>query len=389
MVTTRFYLDTRSTKNDGTYPMKLRLSVKGAAAFIALDVFLPSDQWDPIRQVVKKNCPNNRKLNEYLQLRKAQIDDYLRDLILDGTLAQKNAMQVRDVVMDHFYPKPKVGDFIECFTRFTASHENKRTREIYQATYIAMKKYCPSVDKLTFFDINKKWLDGFFSWLAENGSPSVNARNIHLRNIRAVFNDAIDNEMIDVYPFRKYKIRPVPTRKRSLTADQLLSIFNADVPKWQQKYIDAFKLIFLLIGINTIDMCRLQKMDLVGDRLSYVRAKTHRPYDIKVEPEAMEIIEKYKGYRQLLSFSERCLSYRSWTSKLNAGISSLFPGVTSYYARHSWATIASSLDIPKETIAAALGHGGMTVTDVYIDFDMKKVDIANRRVIDFVLYGKR
>lgn len=62
----------------------------------------------------------------------------------------------------------------------------------------------------------------------------------------------------------------------------------------------------------------------------------------------------------------------------------LFPNITSYWARHTWATIAASLDIPKETIAAALGHGGNTTTDIYIDFDRRKVDEANRKVIDFL-----
>lgn len=55
-----------------------------------------------------------------------------------------------------------------------------------------------------------------------------------------------------------------------------------------------------------------------------------------------------------------------------------------HYARHSWATIAASLDIPKETIAAALGHGGNSVTDIYINFDQKKIDEANRKVIDYL-----
>ena len=70
-------------------------------------------------------------------------------------------------------------------------------------------------------------------------------------------------------------------------------------------------------------------------------------------------------------------------------VNPLFPELTTYWARHSWATIAASLDIPKETIAAALGHGGNTVTDIYIDFDVRKIDEANRRVIDWVLYGKK
>ena len=61
------------------------------------------------------------------------------------------------------------------------------------------------------------------------------------------------------------------------------------------------------------------------------------------------------------------------------------PKISSYWARHTWATIASSIDIPKDTISAALGHGGNTVTDVYIRFDRRKVDEANRKVINYVL----
>jgi len=62
--------------------------------------------------------------------------------------------------------------------------------------------------------------------------------------------------------------------------------------------------------------------------------------------------------------------------------------LTIYWGRHTWATLAAGLDVPKDTIAAALGHGANTVTDVYIDFDRRKVDVANRRVIDLVLHGE-
>ena len=63
----------------------------------------------------------------------------------------------------------------------------------------------------------------------------------------------------------------------------------------------------------------------------------------------------------------------------------LFPDISSYWARHTWATIAAELDIPKETISAALGHEiGSEVTSIYINFDRKKIDEANRRVIDYL-----
>jgi integrase len=60
-----------------------------------------------------------------------------------------------------------------------------------------------------------------------------------------------------------------------------------------------------------------------------------------------------------------------------------------YWARHSWATVAIDLDIPKDTVAAALGHSSNTVTDVYINFDRAKIDRANRMVLDYVLYDKK
>jgi integrase len=64
--------------------------------------------------------------------------------------------------------------------------------------------------------------------------------------------------------------------------------------------------------------------------------------------------------------------------------------ITSYWARHTWATIASQLDIPKDVISRALGHSfGVKTTDIYIKFDDTKIDEANRRVIDYVLYDKK
>ena len=193
------------------------------------------------------------------------------------------------------------------------------------------------------------------------------------------------------------------TAKRSLTAEQLRALFNCPTDEHVTKYLDMFKLMFFLIGINSIDVCNLKKVR--DGRVEYHRSKTNRLYSIKVEPEAMEIIKKYPGKGQLLDIMDRYENHKDYVKRMNWNLKHigevevgkqgkkmykpLFPFITSYWARHSWATIAAELEIPKETIAAALGHGGNTVTDIYIDFDRKKVDEANRRVIDYVLYGKK
>jgi hypothetical protein len=152
--------------------------------------------------------------------------------------------------------------------------------------------------------------------------------------------------------------------------------------------------MFYLIGINTVDLAGLQK--IIAGRVEYHRAKTNRLYSIKVEPEAEAIIEKYKGGKHLINFFDGYQSYLSFGRLMNKGLhdlgkamdaeysTNIYSGITTYWARHTWATIAAELDVPKETIAKALGHGGNEVTDVYIRFDDKKVDKANRKVIDYL-----
>ena len=133
-----------------------------------------------------------------------------------------------------------------------------------------------------------------------------------------------------------------------------------------------FKLIFFLVGINIVDLCNL--MEINNGRIEYYRAKTNRLYSIKVEPEAMDIINKYRGEKYLLNIMDNRSDYKSFVSRMNKEMKRigkvervgrggkkifepLLPGISTYWARHSWATIAADLDIPKETIAAALGHG--------------------------------
>lgn len=257
--------------------------------------------------------------------------------------------------------------------------------------------------KLKFEDITKDWLTSFEKFLSET-SPSQNARNIHFRNIRAVFNEAIDEDITTAYPFRRFKIRPVATAKRNLKVEDLRMLINYPCEKYAQKYLDMFKLMFMLIGINSIDLCHLKEIS--NGRINYHRAKTKRLYSIKVEKEAMEIIEKYRGKNWLLNILDGYKDYHDFTKHMNNALKNigplkrsglggkkerkpLFPNISSYWARHSWATIAASLDIPRDTIAHALGHGGNTVTDIYIDFDQQKVDDANRKVLDWVLYEKK
>lgn len=295
------------------------------------------------------------------------------------------------------------GNFTRHFQRFIDGKANKGTRGVYKHTLDKIRLFDPDVDNKRFEDITLQWLTDFEAFCA--ATASKNARNIHLRNIRAVFNNAIDYEITTAYPFRRFKIRPEATRKRALPVEELRRLFEYPVEDYAEIYRDMFKLIFMLIGINSADLWALKSITHNG-RIEYKRAKTGRLYSIKVEPEAMEIINKYQGVNGLLCIADRWSDSRNFRHQCNKALQRIgaverrgrggkkiitaeFEGVTTYWARHSWATVAASLDIPRDTIAAALGHGGNTVTDIYIDFDQHKVDEANRQVLDWVLCGKR
>ena len=162
-------------------------------------------------------------------------------------------------------------------------------------------------------------------------------------------------------------------------------------------------LMFYFIGINAVDLLTAKTSALVNGRFEYKRAKTGKLYSIKVEPEAQVIIDKYKGKDFVLNIMDEYKDYKNFLHRMGIALKEigeterkglggkktrkpLFPDLSSYWTRHSWATIAAEIDIPKEVIAHALGHSwaNATVTDIYIRFDEKKVDEANRKVLDYL-----
>lgn len=399
MITTRLYLDCRKSDGGQPAPLKYVITKKGLRSLINLNINIFPVFWDAENQRVTGTLKADG-LNVAIKERKDLIEDILKRLAYSGALEGMTSPEIKKrvmEVMDGVSRPQKPVLFSERFELFM-NRKSEGTRRLYGYTLARLRQYAgASLDTLMFEDMTVDWLRGFDAWLART-SPGVNARNIHFRNMRAVFNDAIDEEVTQAYPFRRFKLKPQRTRKRALKVEVLRELFDMPLPKHLERYRDLFKLTFFLCGINTVDLCNLK--EITDGRIEYERAKTHRLYSIKVEPEAMAIIERNKGQRWLLSPLDTNRHYRSYYSRFAKGLRDIrdlynqrhpeapLTDLSTYWARHSWATTAAWLEVPKETIAAGLGHGGNTVTDIYIDFDMKKVDIANRRVLDWVLYGK-
>lgn len=388
MVKITLRLDKRYRLASGEYPLKLAIARGGTTVYVPINISLQENEWDKVQQKVKLRA-DRKTLNLILQETLVQANRKILALQAEGTLRSMN----NKALAKHLSADMHQTDSDRHLFRFQAERylttvSNKRTKEIYLSTLYHLKA-TGEYDTLHFEDMNIAWLKEFDAYLSQQGM-AVNTRAIHMRNIRSIFNFALDSEEISVYPFRRYKIKTEETRKRSLTVSQLRSILNADVTPSQEKYRDIFLLIFMLMGINMIDLSRLTKIEKC--RINYKRAKTGRLYSVKVEPEAMRIIEKYRGEKHLLRFFDTNSDYRNFEKKLNNAMTKIANScgiegrISSYWARHTFATVAASIDIPRDTISECLGHRyGSKVTAVYVNYDLKKVDDANRRVIDYVL----
>lgn len=407
----RVRLDKRRQKEDGTYPLVATFSVFGSSALIPMGIDLTDDQWNKDTQQII-NHPQRAVLNNYITSRVGAISESLIFLQLNGHLKGLDTpTAVKSVLLKYLDDPDSINEditqssdtILNVFTRFISTKQKPKTKESYLDTFNKVRTFLgEDGESTTFDDLDVGWLRRFEGYLLGSGL-AVNTVAIHFRNFRAVCNFAIDDELTDNYPFRRFRIKQEATRKRSLSVEELRTFFDAPTTDDEQMYLDIFKLIFFLIGINMVDLANITEIE--NGRIYYRRSKTGKLYSIKVEPEALEIINRYRGKKHLLSPFDRYVNHRHFMSRCNRTLKKignttigkqgrrthhpLQPQISTYWARHTWATIASSLDIPKDTIAHALGHGNNTVTDIYIDFDERKVDDANRRVIDWVLYGKR
>ena len=398
---TGLYLDTRAAGEGRPAPLKYAIRRNSETSYIGLEVNIPVEYWDrkhkQIIPVPISKWPERLQINNYIQSKVTKYDTILLRLESEGELHQLTAMQVRDKLLETINPRKAEEKMLcDAMREYIGQIENRRTRQIYSTTLNMVVKLVDNAESVTLNSITPEWLSTFSQKLKDNGAKSENSRSIHLRNLRAVQNYAIDQGYTTNYPWRRYKIKTVKTEKRSMTVGELREFLAAPCGKREAVYRDLFKLMFFLIGINHADLCDLRHEDMYNGRIHYERKKTHQIYNVKVEPEAMELLEKYKGKEWLINVHDRYKDTHDQLKHFNPMLASIidrppFDEVTTYWARHTWATIAyNDLDISIDTISAALGHQyGSRVTAVYINPDRKKVDLTNRRMIDWVFYGRK
>lgn len=406
MAKSKLRLDIRRKLKDGTYPVQIAVGY-GTNLYLATGIFLPAEDWDAATQrAIGKSA---KRINAVLDTLLTRTANRILELRESGRFGTLTAAQLREMLTNLELDAPTVGvpTLGTLFETIIATKQGG-TAALFGQTLKKLAAYC-DVYNVRFESITKLWIDGFYSSLT---GLSVNSRGMHLRNLRNVINYALDENYTTNYPFRNYRIPSEETAMRVLPIEKMRQLRTLQLSAYDSEYRDIFLLLFYLVGINMVDLASLTKDNIVDGRLEYRRAKTGKFYSIKIEVEAQEILDRYKGKKHLLRQFDRYDNYRDYMAHLNAALRKIGPAkmvngkpvytrnhlpvmvplesaITSYWARYSWATYAADLDIPKDTISEALGHvHGSKITGVYIKFSRDKIDAANRRVIDWVVNGK-
>ena len=405
MATTRFYLDLRGKAKDGKGSIVITIYHNRTTAMIPTGIRVAPNEWDGSRVV---RVTGYDAINAKLAERKMSVDKAIAYLSIDEGFDSMTATQIKSSIISNKIRRtsPLVSDL---FKEYMTTNIADGTRELYQTTLRKIHDFSNKFIKMS--EINLKWLHQFEIFLSK--TQGVNGRAIYLRCLRAVCNYALHTNVIPSYPFQNFSIKQEPTRKRSVSVELFRKILDYPTSPANARYRDYFLLMFYLIGINSKDLLLASRKQIINGRFEYIREKTHKEYSIRIEPEAGELLKRYEGRNYLLEAMDHCKHYRSFAHEMNdhlkmigetvvetipdtedlfgtphlqKTIRPVIPGISTYFARHCWATFAHEAGIPLDIISQALGHSsGNRTTLIYVKYDQSKIDDANRRVIDFVL----
>lgn len=270
------------------------------------------------------------------------------------------------------------------------------TVETYTCTLSSFRKFMDGKD-IPLEMMNAILMAQYEAWLKSRGLCQ-NSSSYYMRNLRAIYNKAVEKELtLQRRPFRYVYTGIDKTVKRALPLTIIRRINSIDLSYDMRMEFarDIFMFSFYTRGMSFIDMAFLKKSDLRNGILSYRRQKTGQLLMIRWEPQMQEIVDKYdtSGSTYLLPIirekdSNEQKQYRSSAHFINNKLKMLgeilglpIP-LTSYVARHSWASIAKSKNIPISTISEAMGHDSENTTRIYLaSLDTSAIDKANRLIL--------
>lgn len=282
------------------------------------------------------------------------------------------------------------------------------TAHIYRSTFRALKLYWGD-RSLVFSRLTASWLKGFESFLRGRGCK-WNTVSTYMRVLRAVYNRALSRGVAPYVPllFRDVYTGTRSNCKRSVSADELSTVFShksvacKSLPSGLRFTYGLFVLMFMLRGMPFVDIAYLRKCDLHANRIVYRRRKTGRMLSVYLTPEVRRLISLYatadasspylfpflRSSSPAVAYAEYRCALRRFNHHLRllSSYLKLRGALSTYTARHTWATVAYHREIHPGVISEAMGHSSIAVTEAYLKpFDNAKIDEANATVINYVM----
>lgn len=382
-------LDTRRAKANGIYPVKLRVTFERKQVYYSLPYDLSKQDFEKV-MFGKRLNEAEKKLKKKI----AAFEDKAIPIIEDLPLfTWKNFEK-------HFLINRGAKDTIH-FAYDERIKKLKQNGQIGTAVSYecAQKSINTFSEYLKFADVTPDFLNSYEKWMLNKGNSRTTI-SMYLRTLRTLFNFAIFNNDIvkDLYPFKrnenekdKYQIPEGNNIKKALTISEIYQItkYETEPESFKDKAKDYWYFIYLSNGINVKDLCLLKYKNIEGNKIVYKRAKTERQkkekkIEIAFIPEIKSIIEKW-GNKKIdsntfifpeLNGKETPERQRQVIQQLTHVINDNMKAIgqdlgferplTTYVARHSFATILKRSGANIAEISEMLGHSNLKTTESYL-----------------------
>ena len=378
--------DVRKKDPKDICPIRWRVTFQRKQIYYSTGVSLNLDEWDLlINESRKKEIKAYRETFQDYYVK--TIHKQVKDLV-DNGIFSFDLLNVR-------LSKSVGEDVKQAFrTKIQRLIDNDKigNASIYQCTLKSIENY--NSKTILFSDITPKWLDKFQTFLVAKPIRYATI-GIYLRTLRAIINDAKDSNIINAssYPFGqkdkgKFEIPSGGGRELSLTLKDVRKISKYKCPsKTIELSRDLWIFSYYCNGANFGDILRFKNSDIKDGEIYFYRKKTKDTTKKKIEiivpilPIMQTILDKWGNTptktNYIFPFLNNCKTETEFKKEIynvirltNKKIKLVtkaigLPDISTYNARHSYATILTKLRVPESYIAESLGHADSTVTQSY------------------------
>ncbi|OJU46538.1 MAG: integrase [Bacteroidales bacterium 45-6] len=390
----------QKTLSNGENPLMLRICKDGKRTYQSLGISISPQLWDFKKNEPKLKCPDRERIisiilkkKEAIQKKILEFNSEEKDYTVNSLLGEKQ-QNIRCSVEEYY---------LQLIRQYEETN-NRGNRRVYKSSLNSLLSFSKNKLNITFQEINVNWLEKYEKWLRAKKNKETTI-SLLFRTLRSAYNKAIEDKCAKKaqYPFNEYKLSKfdVSTQKRAISKSDIMKIKNLDLTG-QRFYIrfsrDMFIFSYLCSGINFTDISNLILENLSGNFLHYKRQKTGKNVKVSLLPDARNIIETYKndsGYlfpildRKIHETStqkenriHKVLGHVDRNLKKVAKLAQVDTTLTTYVARHSFATILKKSGVNIALIGEALGHSDIATTQIYLDsFDSEQVDEAMKNLL--------